>query len=68
LACDPDTLEDLLSNASPDEVAAAEAVEHRISERVIAPRHAADAAEGAEGDYELALLNGAEPRVERNTE
>ena len=54
---DPDTLEDLLSNASPEEVAMAEAVEHRISERVIAARQVADA---AEADYERALLDGAD--------
>jgi hypothetical protein len=54
---DPDTLEDLLSNASPEEVAMAEAVEHRISERVIAARQVADA---AEVDYERALLAGAD--------
>lgn len=54
---DPDVLEDLLANASPDEVAMAEAVEHRISERVIAARQVADA---AEADYERAVLDGAE--------
>ena len=54
---DPDTLEDLLFNASPEDVAMAEAVEHRISERVIAARQVADA---AEADYERALLDGAE--------
>ena len=53
---DPDTLEDLLSDASPEDVALAEAVEHRISERVIAARQMADA---AEADYERALLDGA---------
>lgn len=54
---DPDDLEDLLANASPDEVAMAEAVEHRISERVIATRQVADA---AETDYERAVLDGPE--------
>lgn len=58
---DPDVLEDLLANASPDEVAMAEAVEHRISERVIAARQVADA---AESDYERAVLDGAEIRAE----
>ena len=52
---DPEMLEDLLVNASPDEVAMAEAVEHRISERVIAARQVADA---AEADYERAVLDG----------
>jgi hypothetical protein len=52
---DPDALEDLLMNASPDDVAMAEAVEHRISERVIAARQVADA---AESDYERAVLDG----------
>ncbi|ASD21854.1 MULTISPECIES: hypothetical protein [Cryobacterium] len=56
---DPDVLEDLLANASPDEVAMAEAVEHRISERVIAARQVADA---AEADYERAVLDGADLR------
>ncbi|TFC07046.1 hypothetical protein E3O42_01320 [Cryobacterium adonitolivorans] len=54
---DPDVLEDLLANASPDEVAMAEAVEHRITERVIAARQVADA---AEADYERAVLDGTE--------
>jgi len=54
---DPDDLEELLASASPDEVAMAEAVEHRISERVIAARQVADA---AEADYERAVLDGAE--------
>jgi len=52
---DPEVLEDMLINASPDEVAMAEAVEHRISERVIAARQVADA---AEADYERAVLDG----------
>jgi len=52
---DPEVLEDLLVNASPEEVAMAEAVEHRISERVIAARQVADA---AEADYERAVLDG----------
>ncbi|MBX0301544.1 hypothetical protein K2F54_16340 [Cryobacterium sp. 1639] len=52
---DPEVLEDMLVNASPDEVAMAEAVEHRISERVIAARQVADA---AEADYERAVLDG----------
>ncbi|POH61384.1 hypothetical protein C3B59_12065 [Cryobacterium zongtaii] len=56
---DPDVLEDLLANASPEEVAMAEAVEHRISERVIAARQVADA---AEADYERAVLDGADLR------
>jgi hypothetical protein len=51
----PEDLEDQLMNASPDEVAMAEAVEHRISERVIAARQVADA---AEADYERAVLDG----------
>lgn len=54
---DPDDLEDLLADASPEEVAMAEAVEHRISERVIAARQVADA---AEADYERAVLDGPE--------
>jgi len=53
----PDDLEELLANASPDDVAMAEAVEHRISERVTAARQVADA---AEADYERAVLDGAE--------
>lgn len=56
---DPEVLEDLLANASPDEVAMAEAVEHRISERVVAARQVADA---AEADYERAVLDGADLR------
>jgi hypothetical protein len=56
---DPEVLEDLLANASPDEVAMAEAVEHRISERVLAARQIADA---AEADYERAVLDGADGR------
>jgi len=62
---DPDVLEDLLANASPDEVALAEAVEHRISERVIAARQVADA---AESDYERAVLDGAEMRSAEDTD
>ncbi|WEO78880.1 hypothetical protein BJQ94_07555 [Cryobacterium sp. SO2] len=52
---DPEVLEDMLITASPDDVAMAEAVEHRISERVIAARQVADA---AEADYERAVLDG----------
>ena len=52
---DPEELEDLLMNASPEEVAMAEAVEHRISERVIAARQVADE---TEADYERAVLDG----------
>ncbi|WP_104164854.1 hypothetical protein [Cryobacterium sp. N22] len=62
---DPDVLEDLLANASPDEVAMAEAVEHRISERVIAARQVADA---AEADYERAVLDGAQLRGDEDSE
>jgi len=62
---DPDALEDLLANASPDEVAMAEAVEHRISERVIAARQVADA---AEADYERAVLDGAELRTDEDSD
>ena len=62
---DPDALEDLLANASPDEVAMAEAVEHRISERVIAARQVADA---AEADYERAVLDGAQLRGDEDSE
>jgi hypothetical protein len=54
---DPEVLEDMLVNRSPDEVAMAEAIEHRISERVIAARQVADA---AEADYERAVLDGPE--------
>ncbi|TFD87236.1 hypothetical protein E3T61_15530 [Cryobacterium lactosi] len=66
---DPDNLEDLLANASPEEVAMVEAVEHRISERVIAARQVADA---AESDYERAVLDGPEadgtaPRPDEDT-
>jgi len=54
---DPEILEDLLANAAPEEVALAEAVEHRISERVAAASQIADA---AEADYERAVLDGAD--------
>lgn len=62
---DSETLEDLLSNASPDDVAMAEAVEHRISERVIEARQVADA---AEAEYERAVLDGGDLRVDGDTE
>ena len=57
---DPETLEELLANASPEEVALAEAEEHRISERVAEARQAADV---AEADYERAMLDGADERI-----
>lgn len=58
---DPEVLEDMLVNASADEVAMAEAVEHRISERVLAAKQVADA---AEADYERAVLDGPEPELD----
>ncbi|MGY4856512.1 hypothetical protein [Cryobacterium sp. AP23] len=58
---DPEEMEDLLMNASPEDVAMAEAVEHRISERVIAARQVADA---AEADYEQAVLDGPDLQID----
>ncbi|WP_166789694.1 hypothetical protein [Cryobacterium fucosi] len=51
---DPDTLEELLSNAGPDEVLRIEKDEHSISARVAEARAAADA---AEAEYEQAVLD-----------
>ena len=51
---DPDTLEEMLSNASPDEVLRIEKAEHAISARVSEARTAAEA---AEADYEQAVLD-----------
>jgi hypothetical protein len=58
---DPEELEGLLMNASAEDVAMAEAVEHRISERVIAARQVADA---AEAEYEQAVLDGPDLSVD----
>ncbi|WP_166788621.1 hypothetical protein [Cryobacterium sp. HLT2-28] len=50
---DPDTLEELLANAGPEEVLRIEKAEHTISARVAEARAEADA---AEAEYEQALL------------
>jgi len=50
---DPDTLEDLLENASPLEARRLEKSEHAISQRVAKAKAAADA---AEYEYEQAVL------------
>ncbi len=51
---DPDTLEEMLSNASPEEVLRIEKAEHTISARVAEARAAAEA---AEAEYEQAVLD-----------
>ena len=51
---DPDTLEEMLSNASPEEVLRIEKAEHAISARVAESRTVAEA---AEAEYEQAVLD-----------
>ncbi|TFC44669.1 hypothetical protein E3T26_08415 [Cryobacterium sp. TMT1-21] len=51
---DPETLEDLLINATPSEAARLRKSEHAISERVAEARARADA---AEAEYEQAVLD-----------
>lgn len=51
---DPDTLEEMLANAGPEEVLRIEKAEHTISARVAEARAEADA---AEAEYEQAVLD-----------
>ena len=51
---DPDTLEEMLANAGPEEVLRIEKAEHTISARVAEARAVADA---AEAEYEQAVLD-----------